>query len=152
MGSKLDLYKKYFDESSANPPSSTVEANEKYLSDGFQAFDKEGNVAMDKNGWVGMSNLLYASFDDFKFVYSDMHEEEDGVIVTGHFEGTHTRDLDLSAMGMGVIPASGKRVVWPETSNLFKVEGGKIVNTQDVGENGGIEAFMKALGVTLPNA
>ena len=69
------------------------------------------------------------------------------MIVSGHFEGTHTGDLDLSAMGMGVIPASGKKIVWPEASNEFKVDGDQIVSIKPYGDSGGMEAFLAALGV-----
>jgi hypothetical protein len=55
-----------------------------------------------------MGQLLAASFEDFKWVLRDLREADDGVLMSGHFEGMHTGDLDLSAMGAGVITASGK--------------------------------------------
>lgn len=63
-----------------------------------------------------MGQMLFTAFKDFNWVRSDLRQEGDSVIMSGHFEGTHTGDLDLSAMGAGVIPASGKMIVWPETS------------------------------------
>jgi hypothetical protein len=92
------------------------------------------------------------SLEDYDYVVSDIREEGDEVILTGHFEGTHTADLDLSALGLGVIPASGKRIVWPEWSNKVTVEGDKIARMQPHGEGGGIEAFLAALGVSPPSA
>jgi len=79
-----------------------------YLSDDFQSLDKDGNVVENKEAQVGLTQLLVAAFEDFKSVYSDVREEGDSVIVSYHFEGMHTGDLDLSAMGLGIIPASGK--------------------------------------------
>ena len=152
MTSKIDVYKAYYKASWANPPSSLIKANETYLSDDFQSLDKDGNVLMNKEAYFGMTQLLVAAFKDFKSVYSDIREEGEGVIVSYHFEGTHTGDFDLSAMGMGVIPASGKKIVWPEATSEFKIEGDKIVSIKPHGESGGMESFLELLGVSLPSA
>jgi hypothetical protein len=151
MTSKVDLYKEYFNAAWANPPSSIVEASKTYLSEDFQSIGKDGNVEQNREAYIGASQLMATAFTDFKFVYSDIHEEDDGVIVIGQFEGVHTEDLDLSALGLGVIPASGKKFVVP-SGNKFKVEGDKIVSRQDYGDYGGTAAFLAALGVNLPSA
>ncbi len=152
MSSKLDVYKAYRDASWANPPSSNIEAIETYFSDDFQSLDKDGNVVMNKEAYTGMVQLLFAAFKDFTYVTSDLREEGDSVFVSGNFEGTHTGDFDLSAMGIGVIPASGKKIVWPKASNEFKIEGDKIVGIKPYGDSGGMEAFLAALGVKVPSA
>ncbi len=151
MSSKVDVYKAFYEASWANPPSSIMEANMSYLSDDFQNLDQDGNVIMDKEAYIGMTQLLSAALKDFKAVYSDVREEGESVIVSYHFEGTHTGDLDLSAMGMGVVPASGKKIVWPEASSEFKIEGDKIVSIKPYGDSGGMESFLAPLGVTLPS-
>jgi hypothetical protein len=151
MSSKVDVYKAFYEASWANPPSSIMEANMTYLSDDFQNLDQDGNVIMDKEAYIGMTQLLSAALKDFKAVYSDVREEGESVIVSYHFEGTHTSDLDLSAMGMGVVPASGKKIVWPEASSEFKIEGDKIVSIKPYGDSGGMESFLAPLGVTLPS-
>lgn len=150
MTSKADVIRKLNEESWANPPSSTVEAAEKYYSDDFQGLDKDGNVMSDKAAIVGMTHLLLNAFKDFKGVVHDISEEGDGVILTFHFEGTHTGDFDLSAMGLGVIPASGKRVVTPESKTRFMVEGGQIVSSQPI--SGGFESLLAGIGAVLPSA
>ena len=152
MSSKLDVYKAYTEAAWANPPSSVMEASETYLSEDFQNFDKNGNVLGDKAAYIGMNQLIAAAFKDFKVVYSDVHEEGDNVIVSYHFEGTHAGDLDLSALGLGVIPASRKKIVWPEATNEFKIEGNKIVSIKPHGDSGGIEDFLEPLGVEMPSA
>jgi predicted ester cyclase len=152
MSSKVDLYKAYYKAAWSNPPSSNIEAAKTYLSDDFQSLDKEGNVLMNKEAYLGMVQLLFAAFKDFTYVRGDVREEGDSVIVNGHFEGTHTGDFDMSAMGMGVIPASGKKIVWPEASNEFNIEGDKVVSIKPYGDSGGTEAFLSALGVKAPSA
>ncbi len=151
MSSKTDVVMKWEEESWRNPPSSMITANEMYLSDEFHNFDKDGNVMGDKAAFNAVSQLLYNAFTGFKGVVHDLQEEEDGsVTMTFHFEGTHTGDFDLSAMGMGVIPATGKRIVTPESKTRFMVEGGQIVSSQPI--SGGFEDLLAGIGVTLPSA
>ena len=150
MTSKLDLYKTYFNAAWANPPSSFVEAAKTYMSDDFKSLDKDGKAEQNKETWIAMGQLMSTAFKDLKFVASDMHEEGDSVIVVGQFEGIHTKDLDLSAMGLGVVPASGKKVVIP-SGNKFTYKGDKIVSRQDNGDHGGSAEFLKVLGVKLPS-
>ena len=103
MTSKLDVVKAYNDTEDFN-------ASRAYLSDDFQSLDKDGKVVMNKEAYIGMGHMLPASLPDFRFVRSDLRQEGDYVIMTGHFQGTHKADLDLSVMGLGVIPASGKEI------------------------------------------
>jgi predicted ester cyclase len=152
MGSKAEVVRAYHDVVYSNPPASATEANETYLSDDFKVLDQDGNVVMDKAAYAGMNQLIFSAFKDYKAVYSDLREEGDGVILSYHFEGTHTGDLDLSAMGLGVIPASGKKIIWPEASSVFMVEGDKIVGIKPYEDSGGIEDFLAPLGVTPPSA
>ena len=150
MISKAEVIRKWYEDSWTNPPSSIVEAAMKYFSDDYQGLDKDGNVMTDKATYVGISQHMMKAFKDFKGVLHDISEEDDSVILTFQWEGTHTGDFDLSAMGMGVIPASGKRVVTPESKSRFMVEGDQIVSSQPI--SGGFESLMAAIGVTLPTA
>jgi predicted ester cyclase len=147
--SKADVVRKWEEESWVNPPSSTTEATEKYFSDDFRGLDKDGNVISDKAANVGMTHLLFNAFKDFKGVVHDIVEEDDSVKMTFHFEGTHTGDFDLSAMGMGVIPASGKRVVTAESITRFWVEGDQIVASQPI--SGGFESLLAGIGAMPPS-
>lgn len=150
MTSKADVIRNWEDHSWSNPPASAVEATKKYYSEDFQAYDTEGNVIGDKASQVGMTHLLFQAFKDFKGVVHEITEEDDHVIMTFHFEGTHTGDFDLSAMGMGVIPATGKRVVTPEGKTMFMVENGKITATKPI--SGGFEDLLAGIGALPPAA
>lgn len=152
MSNILDVVREYIEAAWINPPSSVMEAEATYLSDDFQNLDNDGNVLMDKETYIGMGHLLFAAFKDFKWLHSDLRQEGDSIIMSGHFEGTHTGDLDLSAVGVGVIPASGKMIVWPKSSVEIKVDGDKIVSMNPSGDSRGVEDFLTVLGVTLPSA
>jgi hypothetical protein len=147
MSSKVDYLKTYFAE--VRDRGLSMELSEKHLSADFKSLDKDGNATMDRAAYIGFGNLLLSSFKDMKFIYSDIRDEGEDVVVTSHWEGTFTGDLDLSAMGMGVIPANGKKIVWPESSSKWKIEGDKIASIQDF-STGGIAEFLAPLGVKLP--
>jgi hypothetical protein len=152
MSSNVDYLRAYLDEVLATEtPEAAMELAERQFSDDFQNLDNDGNVLMDKAGYLGFGHLMFASFENMKFLYSDLREEGDDVIVNGHWEGKFAGDLDLSAMGMGVIPASGKKIIWPEGSSKWKVEGDKIVSIQEL-SGGGIGEFLAPLGVKPPTA
>lgn len=150
MSSKIEVVNTFYNEAWSNPPSSNVEASETYLSEDFKSLDEDGNLVMNRETYMGLGQLLFTAFTNFRYVRSDLRQEGDNVIMSGHFEGTFSSDLDLSAMGMGVIPASGKKTVWPESSNIWNVEGGKIVSIQAYGDSGGVRSFLAPLGVEMP--
>lgn len=137
MTSNMDIAKAWVDANS-------LEATDAYLADDFQNVDSDGTVLMDKAGYLGMGHMMYDAFEGLRYVCTDLREEGDNVIMTGHFEGTHVADLDLSPLGAGVIPASGRSIVWPDSSAKLKIAGGKIVRLEELGE-GGVEAFLAPL-------
>ena len=118
-------------------------------SDDFQWTDSLGSPPMDKGAWVGMGQMMEASFPDIEYVIEDINEEGDTVKVVGHFVGTFTNDLDLSPMGMDVIPASGEKTTWPSNTDLITVEGKKItrIHNPGTGPDAGLAGFLKAIGV-----
>ena len=125
-------------------------SDKSYLyADHFQATNSIGEPAMDKLTWLAMTPMMAGSFPDFDYVVEDMHEDNDGVRVTGHFVGTFTNDLDLSAMGAGVVPATGKKVTWPTSHSLVSVENDKITRWHglDTGADAGMPGFLRPLGV-----
>jgi SnoaL-like polyketide cyclase len=147
MSGKLDVARAYTEVIGVGGDSDAIGS---FLSDDFQNFDKDGNVALTKESLLNMGRMMQASFTDYGFVLSDLREEGGLIIMTGHFEGTHTGDLDLSAMGIGVIPASRKKIVWPEASAKLTLKGNKIVRMEPYAGAAGLQAFLAALGVELP--
>ena len=119
-----------------------------HLADDFQATDSLGGLPNSKEVWLGMGQMLRASFPDMEYVITHIHEEGDGVHVAGHFAGTFTSDLDMSPMGMGVISATGKKVMWPDSTRQVSFDGDKIsrLHSPDTGPDAGVGGFLKALG------
>ncbi len=97
-----------------------------------------------------MSRNLLASFPDLTFVKADIKEVDGFVVVRGHNEGTFINDIDLSAMKVGVVKATEKRIVWPEGSFKVSVKEGKIATWGPYKNYGGAAAWLSALGVEMP--
>ena len=125
------------------------EESNKNLSDDFQSTDAVGGPPFDKVGWIGMGQMFKNTFPDIKVIIEDIHEEGDSVMVTSRFTGTFTNDFDLSAMGMGVIPASGAMVEFPSSSSKISFDGDKIsrIHDTDTGPEAGFPGLLQALGV-----
>jgi hypothetical protein len=119
-----------------------------YLTDDFQGTDSVGGPTFDKAGWIGMGQMFKGSLPDIKNVIDDVREEGDSVTVTSHFTGTFTNDFDLSALGMGVIPASGEFVEFPSGTAQITFDGDQIskFHSTDTGPEAGLPGLMKALG------
>jgi len=148
MSRKLDVVREY---ATSIGVGGNIEVVTDYVSDDFQNFDKDGSFVMNKEMLLAGMRTLGQAFTDYGFVLKDVREEGDFVIMTGHFEGTHTADLDMSAMGVGIIPASGKKIVWPEASAKITVEGDKIIRMEPYAGAAGMQAWLAALGVEPPS-
>ena len=123
---------------------------EDYYADGFQLISSSG-PPFDKDATLMMRRLMKEAMPDIKTIIDDLREDGDDVLVTSHWEGTFTNDFDLSALGMGVVPATGKLVVFPTASVRVSFEGDKISKVYDpaTGPDAGVAGFVKALGVEM---
>jgi hypothetical protein len=65
---------------------------------------------LDKNGLLDMLGILHAALPNSKRSLSDFHTDGNIVKVTMQLSGLHPGPLDLSSMGLGVIPATGKAI------------------------------------------
>jgi predicted ester cyclase len=76
----------------------------------------------------GMGHAFKAAFPDSRMAVDQMVESGDEIVVLGHFQGTHTGDLQGAG---GTIPASGNRLNLRYV-DYFKVDGGRIVDQQTI--------------------
>jgi len=94
---------------------------------------------------------MLAAFPDWSFNLSDVQVTGNVAHTKHQITGTHTGNLDLSALGLPVVPATGKAVKLPVEYGDFTFEGGKVVRLHvDVPADGGIPAMLQQLGVEMP--
>jgi len=127
-----------------------IDAFANLLSDDFQNLDQDGSVAFTKDGFLSLIRVLDAAFSHLGFVVTELYEEGDFIVISGHNEGVHTADLDLSGLGLGVVPATGKKVVWPEASARLTIVSDKVTRLEPHAGPAGLKAFLTALGVEMP--
>jgi predicted ester cyclase len=122
-----------------------------YLADDFKRTDEMGSPPIDRASWIAMTGPMESAFPDLALAIEDIREEGGGVVVTSRFSGTFTNDLDLSAIGLGVIPATGKAVNFPPGTDFVSFDGDKIseLHGQDTGPDTGMAGLIKALGAEL---
>jgi hypothetical protein len=122
-----------------------------YLADDFQFTDALGSPPTDKESWVAMGDLMESAVPDLEYVIEGIREEEDRLAVSTRITGTFINDFDLSAMGMGVIRATGKTVDVGPFTNLVSFDNGMIASMHDpnTGPDAGMQGFLKALGADI---
>jgi len=138
---KIDIVRKAFNFSTP------IAEQKRYLSDDFEFSDSVGGPVMNKDAWLAMGDMYRASLPDAGFIIDEIQQEGEDVIATGHFTGTFLHDFDLTAMNMGVIKATGKKVNFPSGTSRISFRGDKISANKDLttGPNGGFAAFLAAL-------
>ena len=120
------------------------------LSDDFMF---SGPVPEPINGeqWLGMSASMKAAFPDLDYHFQVEGVEGEVVETSSQLSGTHSGNFDLTAMGMGVIPATGKSFSMVKDSAEGEVREGKVVayHVQPT-EGAGLIAILTQLGISVP--
>jgi predicted ester cyclase len=121
------------------------------FADDFKWTDSVGSPPVDKSSFFAGEEPMRLAFPDLSMVIDDIREEGDGVVVASHFSGTFSNDLDLSSVGMGVIPATGKAFVSPSQRDRVSFDGDKIseLHNLETGPDVGMAGLLKALGVDV---
>ena len=122
----------------------------KYASDDF-VFSGPIPEPINFEKWVGLQKQVRTAFPDWSFNLSDVQETENGTRTTLQITGTHTGDLDLSALGLPVVKATGKSVKLPVEHVDITFKGDKVSKFHgDVPAGGGLPGIFKQLGVEMP--
>ncbi len=122
-----------------------------YLSDDFQF---SGPVPEPINGpaWLGMSASLLAAFPDLNYRFNVEKVNGDMVTISAELMGTHMGDLDLTSMGMGVIPPTRKSFATAHEHGHLTVQAGKVREwAVQPSEGAGLMVILGQLGVKLPS-
>lgn len=101
--------------------------------------------------YLMMQKNLGKAFPDWSFNRAHAHPHGDVIHFTVGVTGTHQGDLDLSEMGMGVIPATGKSIRLPQEELTVRVVDGKVTSMSTSGHpQGGMAGMLGQLGIEMP--
>ena len=101
--------------------------------------------------WLGLSANLKAAFPNLDYQFKIEGVDGDTVNTSAQLKGTHTGNLDLTAMGMGVIPPTNKAFAATRESGKVTVQGEKIKALfNEPTEGAGLMAILVQLGIQLP--
>ena len=104
------------------------------------------------DAWMGMSASLKAAFPDLDYQFNIEGVNGDTVNISADLRGTHKGDLDLTAMDMGVIPATGKSFKAAHEHGKVIVRDGKVAAwAMERTEGAGLMAILAQLGVKVPS-
>ena len=122
------------------------------LTDDFQ-FSGPIPKPANREDWLTMSANLKTAFPDLNYRFIVIGTEGDVVKTTSQLSGTHTGSFDLTAMKMGVIPATKKRF----SSKIEKTKitlKDNLVKSWVVEQNdgAGLSVILSQLGVKRPIA
>ncbi|MGE5072270.1 MAG: ester cyclase [Anaerolineae bacterium] len=121
-----------------------------YLSKDFQF---SGPVPEPVNGdvWLAMSKELKIAFPDLDYHFHVENMNADTANITAQLKGTHTGQLDLSDMHMGVIPATHKSFSAEREIGKVTVNGDQVTSwAQQPTVGAGLKAILGQLGVQPP--
>lgn len=101
--------------------------------------------------WLGVSASLKAAFPDLDYQFKIEGVNGNVVNTIAQLKGTHKGDLDLTALGMGIIPATNKSFVAARERGKATVQGDKVKSlANEPVEGAGLMAILHQLGVKVP--
>ena len=127
-----------------------VEKCKTYLAEGFN-FSGPTPQPVSADGWMGIVVGMGGAFPDLNYNLKIVGVQDNKVMTSTQLTGTHTGDWDMTAMGMGVIPATGKTFSNPKEDGMMTVENGKITSYFiNAKEDSGVPGILKQLGIPMP--
>lgn len=120
------------------------------LSDDFQ-FSGPVPEPINRDAWLKMSRSLKKAFPNLDYRFHVEGADGNIVRITAKLKGTHTYELDASAMNLGVIPATNKSFISPHERGKMTVRGGKVTSwiVESIA-GGGLMGILGQLGVKSP--
>lgn len=101
--------------------------------------------------FLGLMRVMAAAFSELHFNTTITSVEGNVAKTTNQVTGTHTADLDLSMMGMGVIPATGKSFSLPIEYGETVFEGDQVVSIYIApNPDAGLMGILAQLGIQPP--
>jgi len=107
---------------------------------------------IDGEAWLEMSKTLKRAFPNLDYHFRVESAEGDIVKISAELKGTHSADLDLTAMQMGVIPATNRPFAAAREHGKATVKGDKVTAWANEPTPGaGLIAILEQLGVKVPS-
>ena len=120
------------------------------MSDDFM-FSGPTPQPINADAWMGMSASLKKAFPDLDYHFHVHSVEGDVVQLAAELKGSHHGDLDLTAMGMGMIPATHKSFANPHEHGTATVKDGKVTSWKvESTPGGGVMGILAQIGVKPP--
>jgi predicted ester cyclase len=120
------------------------------LADDFQ-FSGPVPEPMGRDQFLGLMDVMWNAFPDLQFNTRLVDLNRNVVRFTNQLAGTHTGDLDLSSMGLGVIPPTGRSFSMAREDGETVIQDGYVVSTHVYPTEGaGMMAILGQLGVKVP--
>lgn len=121
------------------------------LSDDFEFISGPVPEPINREAWLRMSRSLKKAFPDLDYRFHVEGADGNIVRITAKPKGTHSNELDVSAMNMGVIPATKKSFISPHERGKVMVRGGKVTSwVVESIAGGGLMGILGQLGVKSP--
>ena len=118
-----------------------------FLADDFK-FSGPVPKPIGSNEWLGLHSIFKAAFPDVSYNLRVVSVEGNVVTTASQLKGTHTGPLELSAMGMGDFPPTGRSFSNPEEHGEAIVENGKVKSIHiESGEGSGVSGMLEQLGL-----
>lgn len=121
------------------------------LTDDFQ-FSGPVPEPINAEAWLGMSMGLKKAFPNLDYQFHVEGADGDIANISAELKGTHSADLDLTSMQMGVIPATHKSFATAHEHGKITVKGDKVAAWANEPTPGaGLIAILDQLGVKVPS-
>ena len=103
------------------------------------------------DAWMGMSANLKDAFPNLDYHFKVESVDGETAHISAELSGTHSRELDLTSMHMGVIPATGKSFKAAHEHGQAMLRDRKIISwTMEPTDGAGLMAILGQLGVKVP--
>lgn len=103
---------------------------------------------INREAWLRMSKNLKKAFPDLDYRFHVEGANGEIVRISAKVKGTHTHELDVSELNLGVIPATQKTFINPYEHSQMTVRGGKITAwAVEPIAGGGLRGILGQLGV-----
>jgi len=101
--------------------------------------------------WLGINKNLKKAFPNLDYHFHVDGVEGEVTKISAELKGTHSGVLDLSPLGLDVIPATDKSFATPREHGKVTFKGDKISSwVVDKIEGGGLMGILDQLGIPVP--